>query len=69
MPYKIIKKGEKFQLLNTNTNITVKKNYKSKQSAINAGNNFSNYRNEKQGINPLKPLNKKSIIKKNIYKK
>ncbi len=43
MPYKVIQKGDKFQLLNTNTNKSVKTLYKSEQSALSAGKNFSNY--------------------------
>ena len=47
MPYQIKKVGQHYKLWNIKKKVFVNKNYKSKQTAANAGINFGKYRKEK----------------------
>ena len=59
MPYHIKKMNNKYKLYNIEKKQFVKKEYKSKQSAINAGVNFGRYRKEKLILKGNKLINKK----------
>ena len=58
MPYEVRKIKDKFKLYNLHKKKYVNVNYKTKQSALNAGKNFMKYRKEK-------PVVKGNMIKKN----
>jgi hypothetical protein len=59
MPYTIKKKNDKYKLYNDKKKEFVKIDYKSKQSAINAGKQFMKYRGEKPIVKGNKIINKK----------
>ena len=61
MPFLVKRVGDKYKLQKLKDGTFVKTEYKSKQSAINAGVNFMNYRhpNDKIYIRGNKILNKK----------
>lgn len=61
MPYQIKKVGKSFKLYNLHKKKFVNVNYKSKESAINAGKNFMRYRKEVPIVkgNKILPKNKK----------
>ena len=50
MPYQIKKVGKSFKLYNLHKKKYVNVNYKTKQTAINAGRNFMRYRGEKNVV-------------------
>ena len=56
MPYQIKKQGEKYKLWNISKKQFVNKEYKSKETAINAGKNFMKYRKEKPYVKGNKIL-------------
>ena len=58
MPYQIKKQGEKYKLWNISKKQFVNKEYKSKESAINAGKNFMRYRKEKPYVKGNKILSR-----------
>ena len=58
MPYEVKKVGKNYKLYKLKEKKYVKTNYKSKQSALNAGVNFMNYRNEKPVIRGNKIVSK-----------
>jgi hypothetical protein len=58
MPYQIKKQGEKYKLWNISKKQFVNKEYKSKETAINAGKNFMRYRKEKPYVKGNKILSK-----------
>ena len=58
MPYQIKKQGEKYKLWNISKKQFVNKEYKSKETAINAGKNFMRYRKEKPYVKGNKILAK-----------
>ncbi len=60
MPYEVKKVGKNYKLFKPKEKKYVKTNYKSKQSALNAGVNFMKYRKENPVIRGNKILNKKS---------
>jgi len=59
MPFLIIKKNDKYLLKNIKKNTIVKKEFKSKETAVNAGFNYMKYRKEKPVLKGNKILNKK----------
>jgi len=59
MPFQIKKVGEKYKLQRIKDKTYVKQEYKSKQSALNAGMNFMRYRKEKPIVKGNKILAKK----------
>ena len=61
MPFLIEKVNkEKYRLFNTNKKVYVKKDFKSKDSAIKSGINYMRYRGEKGVVKGNKILSKKS---------
>ena len=58
MPYQIKKQGEKYKLWNISKKQFVNKEYKSKETAINAGKNFMRYRKEKGYVKGNKILSR-----------
>ena len=58
MPYQIKKQGEKYKLWNISKKQFVNKEYKSKETAINAGKNFMRYRKEKPYVKGNKILSR-----------
>ncbi len=59
MPYQVKKVGDKFKLYNLHKKQYVNVNYKTKESAINAGKNFMRYRKEKPYVKGNKILPRK----------
>ncbi len=59
MPYEVRKIKDKFKLYNLHKKKYVNVNYKTKQSALNAGKNFMKYRKEKPVVKGNTITNKK----------
>ena len=61
MPYEIRQKGNKFKLYNLHKKEYVNIDFKSKESALNAGKNFMRYRKEIPVVKGNRILNKKKL--------
>lgn len=61
MPYKIIKKDDKFKLYNLTKKEFVNKNFKTKESAVSAGKNYMRYRKEEPILKGNRILDKKKM--------